>query len=250
MGQCFYTVRLFSHFFRDVFINSKNHKFTRSWPLSYNFNEEDTVNLNESSSLYNVWEDNALFMSLRIRKNTRQCQESHTNVFNQLIRSFISCKFTAYFWEINHDISLINLKISVEKEGKNICFHWSELRMKCQRRKKPHTNLLWRDKWTIMLCFELVRKIYFFYFQGATIIESDWNYLQHADSYIFVQLHLFCSLFELQMSILSVVGIDFFFFIPVSGKNLSVSCLNTHCMRFIFSSMEGKYTYILFSFFS
>ena len=71
-----------------------------------------------SSSLYNVWEDNALFMSLRIRKYTRQCQESHTSVFNQLIRSFISCKFTAYFWEINHDISLINLKISVEKEGK------------------------------------------------------------------------------------------------------------------------------------
>ena len=170
-----------------------------------------------SSSLYNVGEDNALFMSLRIRKYMRQCQESHTNVFNQLILSFIRCKFMAYFREINHDISLINLKISVEKEGKNICFHWSELRMKCQRRKKRRQTYVDVTNEQLFFVLSWWEKQFFFIFkvqQLLKVIEITYNMQTH----IFVQLHFFCSLFELQMSNLSVVGIDFFFLFLSVGK--------------------------------
>ena len=107
-----------------------------------------------SSSLYNVWEDNALFMSLRIRKYTRQCQESHTSVFNQLIRSFIRCKFTAYFSRNKSRYIFDQSQDFWLKGRKNICFHWPKLRMKCQRTKKKHAQT-YVDVTNEQLCFVL-----------------------------------------------------------------------------------------------
>lgn len=190
-------------------------------------------------------------MFLRIRKYTRQCQESHTNVFNQLILSFIRCKFMAYFREINHDISLINLKISVEKEGKNICFHWSELRMKCQRRKKTYTNLRWRDKWTIVLCFELVRKTIFFLFLRCN---NYWKWLKLLTTcrLIYICAAALFLFFIWTTNVKFVCGRDWHFLFYSCQREKFISVLFKYTLHEVYLFINGGKVYVhsFFFFFS